>query len=402
MSSTVKVTQATSGTITATVYIDQASLITLGPNDNTLIASFEYSAGVLCKTTTSISQTVACPAPVLAGKTCISASCTGPAPSVLVSDVVVAQTSICPSTELFCGMNAGIAVSDLVKLSGTGNVGGGGGVAPGGAIAPVLPSGFVRSTTAAALPGGGGANTPDVPNTDGNGNVGSSSGSTTAGVPLPGGGGANTPGIAAKTTAGSVIPSQSQGSSDGNSSGPSAALIGIGIAVALAIIGAIGFIVMRRRSIEKKKAARESLAADYYNGSVPHNFEENAKPVSKNSAFNSAAPVALKALEKKEASKPETVQRSPQYVAPPRQGQTAVATSAIGQKVQYVAPQYAAAQNTSYPPTSAAPQQPVTYPGFYDNQGQYHYYTQAQLQQMQQQQNQQGLTTQPQHPRGHV
>ncbi|ORY33266.1 hypothetical protein BCR33DRAFT_723240, partial [Rhizoclosmatium globosum] len=203
-------------------------------------------------------------------------------------------------------------------------------------------------------------------------------------------GGANTPDLPAKTRTTTTAAGISTATIDAtatvsttastpadNSSGSNTTLIGVGVGVGVAIIMAIGILCFFRRSVSKERMNRADFGPE---GSKPM----TAAPLPKNPAFNSSAPVKLDELERAErAAKDAPSARMPLFVPqqPVQQQQQPV----------YVA-QYVPV------PVVVAPQQPTQYPGYYDEQGQYHYFTQEQLAaQYAQAQVQQGLEVHP-HP----
>ncbi|KAI9330079.1 hypothetical protein BDR26DRAFT_871794 [Obelidium mucronatum] len=204
-------------------------------------------------------------------------------------------------------------------------------------------------------------------------------------------------------------------------SGPSPAVIGIGAGVGLLLLGAIGFVVVRRRS-QAKRSERRSQLYGVYDQQEPVRFEAPLPPppppaseksasaiatplspvssVKKNAAFNNAKPVQLAALERSpsvssSSNKQQQIQQP--FYGMPNQQQQLQSQQQQGQfaqpfnNAQYVQqPQYSqqpalfspvvGAAPFAYPPGPQAgaynPQQPQQHPGYYDANGNYHFYAQ--------------------------
>ncbi|KAJ3296909.1 hypothetical protein HDU79_005269 [Rhizoclosmatium sp. JEL0117] len=350
--SLVQVKQGAAGVVTATLYLTSGYLSGVSSRDDTIVVEFDYSdtATMLCQTTGSLDKSP-CPLSMLSLRSCASVSCTGPAPAVDGSSTesMAASISICPSTNLSCGQNQDLITSDLFTFAGSG-----GGGSPGGANTPDLPA-KTRTTTTV------GAGKATTTTTGGNGVV-----TTTTKA-----------GISTATIDATATVSTTASTPADNSSGSNTTLIGVGVGVGVAIIMAIGILCFFRRSVSKERMNRADFGPE---GSKPM----TAAPLPKNPAFNSSAPVKLDELERAErAAKDAPSARMPLFVPqqPVQQQQQPV----------YVA-QYVPV------PVVVAPQQPTQYPGYYDEQGQYHYFTQEQLAaQYAQAQVQQGLEVHP-HP----
>ncbi|KAJ3029286.1 UNVERIFIED_CONTAM: ATP binding [Siphonaria sp. JEL0065] len=365
----VSVTQSLSGSVTATLYLDSAYISNIAAGSDTISLEFDYPLGILCKATASVqTPSFACPSAMQArGSNCLAVSCQASTPSRSDTYQIQAQFSICPRSDLQCGLYD-MAVSAQTKLGSGGSDNNGGdfvGPAPGGANVPDLP----KATTAA-----GTATTTGGNSSGSNSNVGQ----VTLNV----------------------------GNTNQPSSNPSPVLIGVGSVIALALLGALGFLMHRRR---KSRAAAASADDDQlsqiYVNREPIRFEEPLPAVpsekgvarmnTSNSAFNTAKPVQLGALERapsvkstkfpkafpegrlvdpsgKEATAIEQFQ--PVYMQQQQQpiyGAAAYVVPQQGQPMQYA--QYSAAPGAqnAYPPPQHA-----QHPGYYDVNGVYHFYNQ--------------------------
>ncbi|KAJ3077324.1 hypothetical protein HDU98_004286 [Podochytrium sp. JEL0797] len=353
MSTFVSVSQLPSGAVAATLYLDSLYLLGIPSKANTISLEFDYSAGVLCKTTLPVGSR--------------------PAPSVSVKDTIQAQFSFCPANDPTCGMNADSATSNEVSLIAAGSSGkpGSPGVGPGGAVVPNLPSATkaVPAATSAAAAAAASAFVAPVP-------------------PMV---------ITSMDSSPNPASNSNTGASPGSSGGPSMAVIGGGVAALLAVL-AVGFFVYRRHSSKAKRlAAQQRLSTVFGNGPVAFSSTKDTLPVvpvladpqvlsspaglrngSQLASTNSAASystvpaeLGVASLQQQQFEQPQYIQPQQYMVPPPQQ-----------QFVQQPVAQFAPPQNHVYPPQN---QQPVVYPGFYDQQGNYHYYSAEQLLQQQQQ-----------------
>ncbi|ORY33265.1 hypothetical protein BCR33DRAFT_723239 [Rhizoclosmatium globosum] len=331
--SLIQIEQSKSGRVTATLYLNSLYLFTVGSKDDTISVGFTYSDTntLLCSTTGSATRFKSCPSEMssLISKSCVSVSCSGSAPieSGQSMQSVTADLTICPSNNLSCGRHSDTLVSDSVSLMGSGTV-------------PItttrllpITSKIVPTTTEYVEPT---TTTSEVDE------------SPTA------------------TVTSTAIPQSGAGSST------NPAVIAICVAAGIIILIAIGLIVYCRRSIWRERMNRAGTDNDTFKVSELANAL--TPPPKTNAAFNNAAPVPLGVLENPSMFRQSiaTASRTPcssfttrNYI-PQAQVHPAGLVSRVSQPYH--------GQVEAHPSQLALPQTPQ-YPGYYDQFGNYYFYS---------------------------
>ncbi|KAI8613273.1 hypothetical protein BC830DRAFT_1170383 [Chytriomyces sp. MP71] len=406
MATFVKVSQAADGRITNTLSLDSKYLASF-TSGSPVLASFVVNNLPLCTATGSLPVRLNdnCPFGMLTfNSRCFSISCTGPVPVGLTSGLyeVGASFSVGRSTGTTSSLPTLLMASSAAASSST-------------ASTAVLSSAVSSSVKASSIS----SILPSSPPT-------STTAETTDRITASNG-------VQNSTVLSSATGSAQQ--SDNGSSGPSPVAIGVGASIGAIVLAGIATIVYcnytGRVRRDRRKQTTDVLAAEVYHppqrSLPPKEFATPSPPKGNKpaTAWNSAQPIGLTVLERKEEAPLPEVPRSrslnessPPNIAPipeaggtPMQQSQAVYVPPIGyptgipqqhhmtaeQYAMYAAPfqhqqqqrhqmstdqyaayisQYQQHQSAYAYPTAAAGQQ--QYPGYYDERGQYRYYNQGQ------------------------
>ncbi|KAJ3018219.1 UNVERIFIED_CONTAM: hypothetical protein HDU68_011274 [Siphonaria sp. JEL0065] len=396
----VSITQASTGAVTATLWLDNVYLSTV-PAGNTINVEFGSAAGTLCAAMSPITApTSACPPAMLgAAGGCFAVACQGAAPPISGSYIFRASFSVCPAVNQNCGVLDSAASSIVILTSGSESS---------TLTTQSATSATTTTTTAITIA-----------------TITSRASSVTA----------------TATTASATMTSASQGS--GDFTGP--AVIGVSVIVGLAALGIVGLVLVRHRSRSRMDESISNRLTQFDSTDLPKppvKFEQPLPPVPasgtlrQNTNLNPSRLVELGTLGRNETqvihggassvgSMPDdngsvlkqpqtaplgTVSRPTQGYPPQQLAQQPVLPDQYAQNAMYA--QYHPA-NYSYPPsaqvayaqTPQIQQQPFVaipppqnypgnFPGYYDAAGNYHYFTAEQLRLQQQQQDQQQQSSQ--------
>ncbi|KAJ3020057.1 UNVERIFIED_CONTAM: hypothetical protein HDU68_010383 [Siphonaria sp. JEL0065] len=425
----VEVTQAgNGGAVSSTLYLDNYYLEGI-PAANMITAVFQISTGVLCSTSVTATAGASCPKG-LDGTKCAILSCQAAAPVTSTSEPVVASITICPPSNLNCGAMSAISSAQVSLTAASPNPQQ---PPPPPATAPTslqpdqpLPTAGTPDQTAVV----------DVPGSTNS--VGSHVEATT---------GSSAPSHGSPSTPNNGNPSVQPSSFSPASSSPVAA-IGGGIGGALIfVICAVAFFIQRRRSQAKRgrEVALERMTSPDLPFGRPVKFEQQERIARKPAEVQlpqlsttkegkydpTIAPPKFKSLDRASLGVPQsrrsnslgrpsqtnslgrpvqsnslgrpapaasgsnsssntlergrrrssgasTLERTPRQRSKSKDAPFVDATSPLQQVSQRtIATTAASAVSTAV----------VIHPGYYDEQGQYHYFTPEQLQQLQQQQN---------------
>ncbi|KAJ3403254.1 hypothetical protein HDU80_004327 [Chytriomyces hyalinus] len=390
MTDFVTVSQTPDGLVTATLWLDSIYLLRLSSRATNVQASFTTETGLapICTATGQMGPANKnCPDGMgLISLRCYSISCTGPLNGIdaaggaaIFETSVTADFSICPPTQPNCSPQS--AVSDTIRLR-----------------SPAITSGAAR-TSSSARTSASQTSTSNAPTTQ-----------TTTSKPTTA---TRTEQSISPTASTSNTPANSQSDSNNAGGGGSSVGMGVGIAVGVIVLAAIVFGVFRHRSRaerRKQRLARLSTISHTY----PVAFTSAPRPPKKDgpsSAWNSAQPVGLTALEREAAEtlarggnaadpishhqeqqsvvmsqvyaaghsqqqqqpqQQQPQQQQPQQQQPQQQQlqqQQVYAQYVVPQQMQPLQPQQPQ-QAYVYPPTANTAQ----YPGYYDANGQYHFF----------------------------
>ncbi|KAI9348062.1 hypothetical protein BDR26DRAFT_853906 [Obelidium mucronatum] len=401
--SAVAVTQNAGGSVTSTLYLSNYYMQGFSAADNTVSVTFTYSQGVICSTTATTVANVACPAG-LSGASCLAATCVGPAPSASVISKVYAGFTVCPAASLGCGRNGATASVDGVSLSAaTFVVDAGRGESSPPPPPPQVAVPDQPQPPAATAPVSNPANpaTPDTPNTPNTPNTNTpasasnaSSGSTapSAAKPIPQAGGAT-------ANPASAVPVAALAPADAGRTSP-AAFVGGGVAAVVAVLCAVAFVVQHRRSQTRAEVARKRLSPEYPFGK-PVNFEDpesipnppesplpmpmpTLTPVIHKDAVlaaraydHSATPAKFKSIERAPRTSGTLERAAPRAVSVDRSNTLERIPRHHAHQQPAMQPRFPVGGIAATP---AATAETVVYPGYYDQQGVYHFFTPEELQ----------------------
>ncbi|KAI9325497.1 hypothetical protein BDR26DRAFT_879322 [Obelidium mucronatum] len=302
MSTLVSVSQASSGIVTSTLYLDTiyfAKVYQLIPTTaNTVTVEMDNSAGYLCSTAATYSPplTVACPGSMGLNKKCLAVTCgsTSDAIKTTGTDQIRAIWTICPPGSTSCGFSD-TALSNPIALTAAavvppppppvdpqptsgsggggsgGGSGGGGGGSGGGSTNPPSPGGGGNTPQ----PSGGATNNNNNNQNQNNGgqagnsnsNSNNSNNSNNNNNNNSNSAGNSSPNNSNNSNNPNFVPSISNGSNGSGSSGNSGSnsgvnssggngtnptLIGAGIGIGLILLGAFAFLTARKRQARKQ------------------------------------------------------------------------------------------------------------------------------------------------------
>ncbi|KAJ3018220.1 UNVERIFIED_CONTAM: hypothetical protein HDU68_011275 [Siphonaria sp. JEL0065] len=264
--SLIQVTQAANGgAVTATLFLSNYYLEGFNGVDLTITTSFSYAGTTLCSTSAPAVANVGCPSGLTAAS-CVAVSCAGSAPPAPVTTYFVAPFVVCPKADPACANTGAQALSSAVNLSAPSSFRGAP-LPPPPPPAPVVPAPAPAPVNPPAAASEDVPNPADPAPTNGSGsqansaNDSSSSSSNNSSNPL-----VVVPSSTSGNGSGSSSTGQNNQSRPGNNPIPAAtasgspiAFIAAGLVSVVAVMGAVALLV-RRRSQNAQREREEIIA----------------------------------------------------------------------------------------------------------------------------------------------
>ncbi|KAI9348056.1 hypothetical protein BDR26DRAFT_1004563 [Obelidium mucronatum] len=400
---------ANGGPISTSLILNNWYLQPIPLQDDTISVSFQYpQGGVICSTTSPTKLTIACPSG-MAGTKCMRVTCQGPAASSGSSGIVRALFTLCPAANVACGRHYAMEVSGTVSLVKAGNP-----VAPlpppGPPSVPGPPQPGIDDSVIvdAGVP-------PVVADSAGDGNTNNQNPNNSQESGTNVGGIGNPPAITNSThdqstaavvaAAAPVVPSAPPSPT---SSGTSAlvAYVGGAVTVFIAVLCAVAFFVQRHRrekaaataenfaefSLESRRSAqslnhkplpsiRVTLEGKYDPSQVVPAAMGQTKTKKKHCSLDDAVYSGTSRNWSDERRTLGSLERNPSSLKSKSSGVTL--SSDRYRSIGAVEPNKGGTARGKKPSTRTSNQVVVIHPGYYDENGAYHYSTAEQMKRLQ-------------------